>query len=138
MAYEISRLAATPSLGGLSDGQASLIVTARWWVTLRKRGQDPACTMAERLGSEAAAWQFWLLMEEVGAAWPDPFMVSPPCCRRLSFDEALLLDMLGEASRENRPAFFALVGEMLSLDIAERLYRSARAFLAALPQPADG
>lgn len=136
MAWDIMKLAATPCLGRLAEGQASLVVSARLWVALRKSGQDPAPAMTQRLGAADAAWRFWLLMEEVGTAWPDPFLVSPPCCRRLNFDEAVLLDMVHHAARRDRIGFIRLVEDMLAVEIAERLYRATRAFVAALPQPA--
>lgn len=125
-----------PTIDDLDEGDAALLVTARLWVALRKRDVDPSAAMTARLGSERGAWQLWLLLEEVGVAWPDPFMVSPPCCRRVSFDETTLLTMLGHARRGERPAFLRLLEEMLPADMCERLYGSAEALIAVLPEPA--
>ncbi len=134
MAFNFSALLAQPVLGSLSEGQANIIVSARLWVAMRKRGGDPNLLMAQRLGSDSAAWQFWLLMEEVGTAWPDPFLVSPPCCGRMSHDESLLLDMLHHAAGRDGGAFHALLDEMLPMEHRERLYGTAGAFLTALTQ----
>ena len=138
MAFNFSALLAQPGLGSLSEGQANIIVSARLWVALRKRGGDPTPLMAQRLGSDSAAWQFWLLMEEVGTAWPDPFLVSPPGCGRMSHDAGLLLDMLGHAAARDGAAFHGLLAEMLPMEHRERLYGTAGTFLTALAQPAQG
>lgn len=136
MGFDIASLGQQPVLAQASERDARLVVTARLWVSLRKRGIDPAVAVSQRLGSEEAAWRFWLLMEEVGTAWPDPFMVSPPCCGRMSFDEASLIAMLDHARGGRRVQFLSLLKEMLPLEIADRLYGTARSFLEALPEPA--
>ena len=132
MAYDLAALTRSLALDSLPQEQAGLLLTARLWVLMRKRGLDPAVTMAERLGSPEAAWRLWLLMEEVGTAWPDPFLVSPPCCRRLSHDERVLLDMLSLAGSGERLPFLRLLQEMIPVETADRLHTSAVAFLAAL------
>jgi hypothetical protein len=135
MAFDFKSLLAQPVLTALTGGQSNIIVSARLWVAMRKRGGDPSPVMAQRLGSDSAAWQFWLLMEEVGTAWPDPFLVSPPCCGRMSHDEALLLDMLHHAAARDGAAFHNLLAEMLPMDHRERLYGTAGALVTALTQP---
>lgn len=130
---QLTRIARIDDLG---ETEAALIVTARLWVAMRKREIDPGPAMQARLGSERAAWQLWLVMEEVGTAWPDPFMVSPPCCRQMSFDEMTLLAMLRHARLGERAEFGRLLGEMLPQEICERLYTSATALTAVLPEPA--
>lgn len=133
MIGQLTRIARLDELG---EVEAALIVTARLWVALRKRELDPGPAMQARLGSDRAAWQLWLLMEEVGTAWPDPFMVSPPCCRAMSFDEVTLLAMLRHAHRGERAEFGRLLGEMLPQEICERLFTSAAVLMAVLPEPA--
>ena len=88
--------------------------------------------VADRLGSVRAAAQLSLLLEEVGAAWPDPFCIAPPCCPKLSHDEALALDMVSIAARDDRPGFDRLLQEMLPADMRERLFVSAAAVGRAL------
>ena len=137
MGYDWRGLMEMPKLDSVSEAQAHLVVSARLWVALRKRGSDPATMMEQRFGSEAASWNFWLLMEEVGTAWPDPFMVSPPCCRRMSHDEKVLLDMIQYGADGDRGAFLRLLQEMLPVEIADRLYASTRTFLVSLTAPAS-
>ena len=136
MGYDLARLGEARTIEQLDEWQAGLVVTARMWVVMRKRGVDPAEAMGQRLGSSAAAWHFWLLMEEVGTAWPDPFLVSPPCCRTLNHDEALLVDMIGDAAGGERMAFLTRLRDMLPVELADRLFTTTRSFLTALTQPA--
>ena len=133
--FDIQRLARQPSLAEAPTCDARLIVTARLWVTLRKRGFDPDIMTAQRLGTAEAACRFWLLMEEVGAAWPEPFMVSPPCCGRMSTDEATLLTMIVQAGRNQRIEFIATLREMIPIESADRLYAATRSLLDAMPRP---
>lgn len=135
MAFDISLLARQPMLAEVDQREARLVVTSRLWVSMRKRGLDPTATIEQRLGSEMAACRFWLLMEEVGAAWPEPFIVSPPCCGRMSSDEASLLAVLNHADGGRRLECLAMLRDMIPLELADRLYATARNFLDALPQP---
>lgn len=137
MAYDIALLARSPSLCCLPQDQANLVLAARLWVTMRKRGLDPSPAMTQRFGSSEAAWRFWLLMEETGTAWPEPFLVSPPCCRRLTHDEATLVEMAVHAAAGARAEALRLLGDMMPVESADRLHASALRFLAALEQPAD-
>lgn len=111
---------------------ARLTRCLRLWVALRKAGRCPIEPVAERLGSTAAAGRFHLLLEAVGAAWPDPFAVSPICCPRLSHDESAFADMLRFAGAQDRAAFDRLLHEMLPADARDRLFGSALALLATL------
>ena len=123
----------TPRLATLGEAQGNFIVTCRLWVTLRKRGLNPSAAVADRIGCPRAAMRFWLLMEEVGAAWPDPFVVSPPCCPRLSFDEATLLQVIEHAAAGDRAGVMRLLAEMLPIELSDRLYGAARGYLTAIP-----
>lgn len=83
-------------------------------------------------GSLRAAAHLHLMLEEIGAAWPDAFAVSPSCCGRLSHDEALFADMLSLGGRNARPAFDRLLREMLGADERERLFLSSSVLSKAL------
>jgi hypothetical protein len=72
------------------------------------------------------------MLEEVGAAWPEPFCVNPPCCPRLSHDEALILDMVRTAGRSDRPGFDRLLSDLLPAEAREPLFVSAGLLAAAL------
>lgn len=121
----IEQLARAPDLRHLAAGDAGLAAALRLWVTLGKLGRCPMQAVADRLGSVRAAAHFHLMLEEIGAAWPEPFCVAPLCCSRLSHDEALVLEMVALGRAGDRPGFDRLLGEMLGADIRERLFLSA-------------
>ena len=132
MTFDIDLLARTPDLRELDAAEARVAVTLRLWVVMNKLGRCPLAAMGEKPGSRRAAAHLHLMLEEVGAAWPEPFCVNPPCCPRLSHDEALVLDMIRSASRGDRPAFDRLLNDLLPADVREPLFASASLFAAAL------
>jgi hypothetical protein len=115
----------TPDIRDLEARDARLASALRLWVVMNKLGRCPMQAVADRLDSVRAAAHLHLLLEEIGAAWPDPFCIAPPCCPRLSHDEALALDMVRAAAREDRPGFDRLLREMIPADMRERLFVSA-------------
>jgi hypothetical protein len=118
-------LVRTPDIRDLEACEARLATSLRLWVVMNKLGRCPMQAVADRLESVRAAARLHLLLEEIGAAWPDPFCIAPPCCPRLSHDEALALDMVRAAAREDRPGFDRMLHEMIPADMRERLYLSA-------------
>jgi hypothetical protein len=118
-------LVRTPDIRDLQAHDARLATALRLWVVMNKLGRCPMQAVADRLESVRAAAHLHLLLEEIGAAWPDPFCIAPPCCPRLSHDEALALDMVRAAAREDRPGFDRLLQDMIPADMRERLYLSA-------------
>jgi hypothetical protein len=118
-------LVRTPDIRDLEVADARLAAALRLWVMMSKLGRCPLRAVARRLDSARAAAHLDLLLEEIGAAWPDPFCIAPLCCARLSHDEALALAMVRTAAREDRPAFDRLLEEMIPADLRERLYLSA-------------
>lgn len=118
----------------LDPTEANFTASLRLWVMLNKLGRCPLQAVAGRLGSVRTAAHLSLLLEEVGAAWPDPFCIAPLCCPRLSHDEALALDMVRTAALGDRPGFDRLLQEMLPADMRERLFVSAAAVGGALRQ----
>jgi hypothetical protein len=121
----LDQLIRTPTMAMLSPDDARLAIALRIWVVARKTGREPMGLVSARLGSAEAAAHLHLLMEEIGAAWPEPFCVSPPCCIRLSHDEATAVEMIGIGRRRNRPAFDRLLADLLPPDARERLYATA-------------
>jgi hypothetical protein len=61
----------------------------------------------------------------------DPFAVAPPCCPRVSFDEALLATMVSAASRHDRAGFDRMSAEMLGSDAREMIFTALENFLRA-------
>ena len=72
-----------------------------------------------------------LVVEAIGHVWPDPFVVAPPCCPRISFDEALLAAMVSAAAQRDRPQFDLLTAEMLGGDAREMIFAALENFIRA-------
>lgn len=131
----IEMLAITPDLRTMPLRDVRLARALRRWVIARKRGACGLHAVAGAFEDQRAAAHLHLLLEEVGAAWPEPFCVSPPCCPRLSHDEALLIEMLDRAGEDDRPAFDRLLSDLLPADARDRLFRSAATLSRFLAEP---
>ena len=111
-------------LAAFAPVQQRLVTGLRHWATANRLGRWPVGALQDHLGCGRAAAHLQLLIEEIGHAWPEPFHLSPLCCRRASHDEALLAAMAGAAAADDRPAFDRLTFEMLGADARERLFLS--------------
>lgn len=129
-------LLARRELLALPAEERRIVQALRLWVTVRRSGRCGMQAVARTLGSLRAAAHFHLLLEEIGTAWPEPFAVSPPCCRCLSHDEALLSDMIRIGAAADLLAFDRLLGEMIGEDERERLFLSA-SVLSGVLTPAN-
>ena len=130
----LESLMRTPELMTLPPPAARVVGALRHWVVASRTGRCPMSALAAKLGCVRGAAHLHLLLDEIGAAWPDPFAVSPPCCARLSHDEALVADMLTLAGRGNQPGFDRLLADLLPADIRERLFHSASVLLQVLEE----
>ena len=129
----VTHFAPPPLAADLTHQQRALVDATRRWVRARTVGTAcPLAAATARLGSAEAAQALHLLLATVGAAWPDPVAVAPPCCARLTHDETTLVAMTVAALRHGRPVFDALLCEMLDADARERLFASALRVGAAL------
>lgn len=116
-----------PRLADLAPEEAALVVATRRWVSAQRH--ERACPLhaaAAPLGSLDSARSLHLLLAQVGAAWPDPVAVAPPCCAVLTHDELTLVGIVIAARRHARPVFDALLCEMLDQDARDRLHAAAR------------
>jgi hypothetical protein len=120
-------LVRTPDFREMDAGDIRLTAALRLWVVLTRLGRCPMPAVAGRLASADAAVQLHILLEEIGSAWPEPFRVAPPCCPRLSHDEALAVAMVRAAAASERPAFDRLLQEMLPAAARDRLFLPAEA-----------
>lgn len=111
-------------LASLPPAQQRLVTGLRHWATANRFGRWPVGALQDHLGCGCAAAHLQLLTEEIGLTWPEPFHLSPLCCRRTSHDEALIAAMAGAAARNDRPGFDRLTHEMLGADARERLFLS--------------
>jgi hypothetical protein len=118
--------AAPPRLADLEPDQAALVRATRSWVLAQRHGRRcPLAAAAGHLGSPASARALHLLLAGMGAAWPEPVAIAPPCCAWLTHDEATLVGMVLAAHRHGRPVFDALLCEMLDGDARDRLFAAA-------------
>lgn len=113
-----------PTLAEILPEEARIVTALRLWVIASRTGRCPIAAAGQRLGGKRAGAHLHLLLEEIGACWPEPFAVSPPCCLRLSHDEALLAEMIRLAQGGDRPSFDRLLCDLLPDDARERLFLS--------------
>jgi hypothetical protein len=119
--------AAPPLLADLAPEQAAIVRAGRAWVAAQRHGRCcPLAIAAVHLDSPAGARALHLLLAGIGACWPEPVAIAPPCCPRLTHDEATLIGMVLAAHRHGRPVFDALLCEMLDGDARDRLFAAAR------------
>lgn len=116
-----------PEFRDLLPEQAGLIAAARRWVMAQRHERRcPLEAAATQLGCLQAAKALHLLLAQIGAAWPDPVAIAPPCCARLTHDEATILGLILAARHHGRPVFDALLCEMVGADARDRLFHAAR------------
>lgn len=130
--FDLEAFTRTPRLDAMPATEARLAMAVRLFVVMRTLNRDPTDIVAERLGSATVARRLALVMDQISAAWTEPFRVNPPCCPRLSHDEALLMDMIGHAAAHDRAGFDALLAEMIPADQRERLHSGCWRLAAAL------
>jgi len=122
-----------PRLTDLVPEEAALIAATRRWVMAQRHERlCPLQAAASQLGGLEAARSLHLLLAQLGAAWPEPVAIAPPCCDILTYDEATLVGLVLAARRHARPVFDALLCEMLDQDARDRLYSAARALGQAI------
>lgn len=127
----MTKLTAQPMIGDLPVEAAQSVIALRYAILCRRCGHDPLPELERRWGHILAARRFRLVVEAIAQIWPDPFAVAPPCCRRVSFDEALLATAVTATARGDRADFDYHTAEMLDSDARDLLYGALTAFLRA-------
>ena len=127
----VRQLTEQPLVRDLSVDAAQAVLALRYCILCRRAERDPMPELERRWGHILAARRFRLVVEAIGHVWPDPFAVAPPCCPRVSFDEALLAAMVGAVDRGNRAQFDWLTAEMLGGDARAMLFVALENFLRA-------
>lgn len=110
----------------IDSRDARLILAARSCLILRGSRQDPLPRLQHYLLSHIVATRFAVLMDVVQQIWPEPFGIHRPCCPNASLDEELLCRTVHLAVFNRRPAFDALLNEMLAIEARDLLYSAAR------------
>ena len=127
----VRQLTRQPLIRELPVDAAQAVLALRFCILCRRTGRDPMPELERRWGNILAARRYRLVVEAIGHSWPDPFAVAPPCCPRVSFDEALLAGMVGAAARGDRMQFDYLTAEMLGGDAREMIFVALENFIRA-------
>ena len=127
----IRQLTQQPLVRDLSVEAAQAVLALRYCILCRRSERDPMPELERRWGNILAARRYRLVVEAIGHIWPEPFAVAPPCCPRVSFDEALLAAIVGAVSRRDRVQFDWLTAEMLGGDAREMLFIALENFIRA-------
>ena len=137
MTARLASLLEAPCTDSLSQCARDIVVATRIDVICRKRGIDPMATLVQRLGSEARAKRIRHLVDVVGAVWPEAFALSPPCCRHLSHDEALLGTLIEAAEVGDRRWFDTVSRDLLNEEARDGLWREMLLFAGPEVSPRD-
>jgi len=127
----IRQLSEQPRVRDLSVEAAQAVLALRYCILCSRSERDPIPELERRWGNILAARRYRLVVEAIGHVWPDPFVVAPPCCPRISFDEALLAAMVSAAAQRDRPQFDLLTAEMLGGDAREMIFAALENFIRA-------
>ncbi len=128
-----SLLSEQPLVRDLNHLAAQTVLALRYAILCRKTGHDPVPDLSRRWGSPMAARRFHVLIEAIGHIWPDPFAIAPPCCSRVSFDEALLASLVSATYFGDRFSFDRMSAEMLNPDERDMLFACMQNFLRIAP-----
>ncbi|HMN54287.1 MAG TPA: addiction module antidote protein [Sphingopyxis sp.] len=127
----IRKFTEQPLIRDLPVDAAQAVLALRYCILCRRSERDPMPELERRWGNILAARRYRLVVEAIGHIWPDPFAVAPPCCPRVSFDEALLAAMVGAAGCGDQARFDTLTAEMLGSDARAMLFTTLENFVRA-------
>ena len=119
-----------PPVSQLHPAQHRLLHAMRAAVVIGRAGEDPVARLGQLLGRVSAARALLVLMQAIGAAWPDPVAVRRPCCTVLTPDETLFIAMVEQAAMGRRPAFDALLSDMIDADGRDCLFAATSRFVS--------
>lgn len=138
-------LPARQALLDLDQADARFIQMLRLGAIAHQAGRSVVDVLEAKLGCVRRARQQALVVETLGAMWPDPIRLARPCCGGLLPDESLIAGLYGCARLGNRPDFDRLVQEMLGDDARSLLFTQlrtlalmARVGAAPLPEARGG
>lgn len=109
-----------------------MIMGTRLCILFGQAGRDPTPDLAVRLRSMEAARRVARLVRSIQEAWPDAFLVHPPCCMTLSPDEALLGDLVVAATRGDEDSAVVLMRDVFPAETVRHLFLETVAAAAAI------
>lgn len=104
-----------------------LICLARQQSTCLKRN------LAIHFRDERYAVRFLVMLQAIGATWPEPVMVGRPCCQNLSHDEHTIASLMTLRKFGDRPGFDTLIGEMIPDDGRNLIWATSGAVFGLVP-----
>lgn len=129
MQTELNRLLTPQRLGDAEPAAVRLVMAIRIAALCSARKVDVLPAIAERTGCQRLALRLLHFIAVAGNAWPEPFIVSPPCCRALSHDETLLVALTEAANDDDRPRFDRHSADLLNEEVRDLLWRELAALV---------
>lgn len=126
MPLDLAALTSTPDLRCLPEVQVRFVGAWRYMHLARRNSNYHHHHLLRYLGNLEAIRPFHVLSDEVGRAWPEPFVLNMPCQPRCSYDEMLLLDLTAAAADDDRCAFEQFLSDMVPLSGREAIWNASR------------
>lgn len=130
----LARIDKLPDLRRQSLTAVHAVMAMRLCVLCCHAAEDPTTALAERFGSALSANRFRMLMATIDAGWPDNFLVSRPCCMKMTSDEALVAALVDHVALMQRASFDELCAEMLNEELREQIWIRLLSWLRSLPK----
>lgn len=137
MALNLAALTSTPDLRCLPEIQVRFVGAWRYMHIARRSSGYQHHHLLRYLGNLEAIRPFHVLSDEIGRAWPEPFVLNPPCQPLCSYDEMLMLDLTTAAAKDNRKAFDHFLCDMVSASGREAIWNAARRLMRHFIIPSE-
>ncbi len=119
----------TPKLADLESTKARIIIAMRVAVMAHGQNLDIRDYLINQFKDETSGKRFAFIMETMGACWPEPVRVHRPCCSVTTYDEMLLVELMGAVVRDEAWYFHELINDMISESERHRLHQSISRFI---------
>lgn len=106
-----------------------LLKSLRLVPLLSRNAPCVAAKLVEELGDAPSVRKFMLVAHAIGAIWPEPVAVCLPCGCMMTHDEALILNLFGAVTQQDRPQFDAIAQDLLNDTERHHLYVSMHNFI---------
>ena len=130
----IAALARPADVRALPLPAMHLVMAMRLSALFELAGREPIVELASRFASVTMAEQVLALTRLIDRSWPHAFVVSPPCCLRLSPDERTLANIARAAIGGDRAAFRREVDGFVRPAWHDPVYEQLAMTIAALYQ----
>lgn len=129
----IATLARAQDVRGLTLTALHTVMAMRLCAVFEAAARDPVPDLARRYHSIEAACAVHGLVATIRQVWPEPFMVSRPCCLRMTPDETTLAAMVRAATAADRARFANAIAGFVRADRHNALYEATLHAVALLP-----